>query len=68
WLSILITVMGAWIFIEGFLIFAFGDWFLKFAGKMMGSGRDDGAQRIWAGLSVVIGIAAIFVALVRLQM
>ncbi len=67
WLSILITVLGAWMFIEGVLIFAFGDWFLRFAGKMMGSGRDDGAQRIWAGLSVLIGIAAMFAAFVRLQ-
>ncbi len=63
WLAILITVTGAWIFIEGILIFAFGDWFLKFAGKMMGSG-----SRVWAGLSAAVGVAAIFVALVRLQM
>lgn len=62
WLSILITVMGAWIFVEGVLIFAFGDWFLNFAGKLMGGGL-----RIWAVLSILIGIAAIFAALVRLQ-
>jgi len=62
-LSILITVLGAWIFIEGALILAFGDWFLAFAGKLMG-----GTNRIWAGLSVVIGLGAIFAALVRLQM
>lgn len=61
-LSILITVLGAWIFIEGALILAVGDWFLTFAGKLMG-----GANRIWAGLSVVIGLGAIFAALVRLQ-
>jgi len=67
WLSILITVMGAFMFLEGVAIFAFGDWFLKFAGKMMGTGRDDGAQRIWAGLSVLIGLAAMFIAFVRLQ-
>lgn len=62
-LSILITVLGAWIFIEGALILAVGDWFLTFAGKLMGS-----ASRLWAGLSVVIGLGAIFAALVRLQM
>ncbi|SIN83713.1 hypothetical protein SAMN02745824_1980 [Parasphingorhabdus marina DSM 22363] len=62
WLSILITVLGVWIFLEGVLIFAFGDWFLNFAGKMMGSGL-----RIWAILSLVLGILIIFVALWRLQ-
>ena len=63
WLSILVTVIGAWMFVEGFLILAFGDWFLDFAGKMIGGGL-----RIWAVFSMVIGIAAIFVALVRLQL
>lgn len=62
-LSILITVLGAWIFIEGALILAFGDWFLKFANRLMGA-----ANRLWAGLSIAIGLAAIFAALVRLQM
>ena len=62
-LSILVTVLGGWIVVEGLLILAAGDWFLQFAGKLMGS-----ANRIWAGLSIVLGIAAIFVALVRLQM
>lgn len=62
WLSILITVLGVWIFLEGLLIFAFGDWFLNFAGKMMGSGL-----RIWAIFSLVLGIIIIFVALWRLQ-
>lgn len=62
WLSILITVLGVWMFLEGLLIFAFGDWFLKFAGKMVGSGL-----RIWAIFSLVLGILIIFVALWRLQ-
>tara|TARA_R110000824_G_scaffold93264_3_gene225669 strand:- start:464 stop:871 length:408 start_codon:yes stop_codon:yes gene_type:complete len=61
-LSILITVLGAWIFIEGALILAVGDWFLKFASELMG-----GANRLWAGLSIAIGLAAVFAALVRLQ-
>jgi len=67
WLSILITVMGAFMFLEGMAIFAFGDWFLRFAARMMGSKRDDGSLRIWAGFSVFIGLAAMFVAFVRLQ-
>ncbi len=62
-LSILITVLGAWIFVEGALILAFGDWFLKFAGKLMGA-----TNRIWASFSIAIGLVAIFAALVRLQM
>ena len=61
-LSILITVMGAFIFLEGAMIMAFGDWFIGMAGKMMNAGN-----KIWAGLSVAIGIAAIAVAFVRLQ-
>lgn len=61
-LSILITVLGAWIFIEGALILAVGDWFLNFASKLMGA-----ASRLWAGFSIIIGLAAIFAALVRLQ-
>ncbi|MGB5723059.1 MAG: hypothetical protein WBM39_01485 [Parasphingorhabdus sp.] len=61
-LSILITVVGAWIFIEGALILAVGDWFLNFAGKLMGAGN-----RLWAVLSIALGLAAIFAAMVRLQ-
>lgn len=62
-LSILITVLGAWIFIEGALILAVGDWFLSFASKLMGA-----SNRLWAGLSIALGLLAIFAALVRLQM
>lgn len=61
-LSILITVMGAFIFLEGAMIMAFGDWFMGMAGKMMNAGN-----KIWAGLSVAIGIAAMAIAFVRLQ-
>ncbi len=62
-LAILITVLGAWIFIEGALILAVGDWFLTFASKFL-----RGSNRLWAGLSIAPGLAAIFAALVRLQM
>ena len=61
-LSILITVMAAGIFIEGVLILAAGDWFLEFAGKLIGGGN-----RLWAGLSIALGLAAIFAALVLMQ-
>ena len=62
WLSILITVIGVWILLEGVAILAFGDWFLGFAGRMMGGGA-----RIWALFALVLGILIIFVALWRLQ-
>jgi uncharacterized protein YjeT (DUF2065 family) len=62
-LAILITVLGAWIFIEGALILAVGDWFLKFASKFL-----RGSNRLWAGLSIGLGLGSIFAALVRLQM
>ncbi|AMO72063.1 hypothetical protein [Sphingorhabdus sp. M41] len=62
-LSILISVLGAWIFIEGALILAVGDWFLNVASKMMSA-----ANRLWAGVSIAVGLLAIFAALVRLQM
>lgn len=61
-LSILITVLGGWICVEGALILAFGDWFLKFASKLMG-----GSNRFLAGLSIAVGFGAIFAGLVRLQ-
>ena len=63
WLSILITVLGGWIIIEGLLILAVPDLFLGFAQNMM-----NGPNRVWAALSILIGVAAIFVGLVRLQM
>lgn len=62
-LSILITVMGAFIFLEGAVILAYGDWFMGIAGKLMNSGN-----KIWAGLSIAIGLAAMAVAFVRLQL
>ena len=63
WLSILITVLGGWIIVEGLLILAVPDLFLGFAQNMM-----NGPNRIWAGLSILIGVAAIFIGIIRLQM
>ncbi len=62
WLSILITVIGGWIFIEGMLIMAVGDWFMGFAGRLMGSGA-----RVWPLIAILFGLAAIVTGLVRLQ-
>tara|TARA_R110000824_G_scaffold99123_1_gene236200 strand:- start:1008 stop:1412 length:405 start_codon:yes stop_codon:yes gene_type:complete len=62
WLSILITVIGGWIIIEGMLILALGDWFMGFASRLMSA-----ASRPWAVLSIIFGFAAVFAGLVRLQ-
>lgn len=62
WLSILITVIGGWILVEGMLIMAVGDWFLGFAARLMGKGG-----RAWAMLAILFGLAAAFAGFVRLQ-
>lgn len=62
WLSILITVIGGWIVVEGLLILAAGDWFMGFVGRMMAT-----TSRVWAILSIVISLAAIIAGFVRLQ-
>ena len=62
WLSILITVIGGWIIVEGLLILAFGDWFMQFSARLMGKGG-----RAWAAIAILFGLAAVFAALYRLQ-
>ncbi|WP_417622050.1 hypothetical protein [Parasphingorhabdus sp.] len=62
WLSILVTVIGGWIIIEGMLILALGDWFMNFASRLMGK-----EARFWAVLAIIFSLAAIFAGLVRLQ-
>lgn len=62
WLSILITVIGGWIIIEGMLILAAGDWFMDFSARLMGKGA-----RVWAVLAIIFGLAAAFTGLLRLQ-
>ena len=57
----IIKIIGAWMVIEGALFLAFGDWMLKFAQRLMGSGA-----RIWAIFSILIGLAAIVAAELRL--
>jgi uncharacterized protein YjeT (DUF2065 family) len=62
WLSILITVIGGWIVVEGLLILAVGDWFTGLAGRMMANG-----SRAWSIFAIIFGLAAIFAGFVRLQ-
>lgn len=62
WLSILITVIGGWIIVEGLLILAVGDWFMGFVSRMMVI-----VSPAWALFSIIIGLAAAFAGLVRLQ-
>lgn len=62
WLSVLVTVLGGAMALEGALILAMGDRFLGFARVLIGR-----ASRAWAGLSALIGAALIFIALSRLQ-
>ncbi|MBO6767479.1 MAG: hypothetical protein JJ901_04125 [Erythrobacter sp.] len=61
WLAVLVTVLGGWIAIEGALILAFGDSFLAIARRLMGA-----ANKLWAWLSLLIGVVLIAAALIRL--
>lgn len=60
WLSVVITVMGAGMVLEGVVILAFGKPFLHFASKLIG-----GVNRGWALLSAGIGVVLICVAMLR---
>ncbi|WP_421993088.1 hypothetical protein [Qipengyuania sp.] len=61
WLAVLVTVLGGWIAIEGALILAFGDSFLAIARRLMGA-----ANKLWAWLSLLMGVVLIAAALIRL--
>ena len=61
WLAMLVTVIGGWMVAEGVLILAFGDWFIGFARRLMGA-----ANRVWALASLLLGVALIVAALLRL--
>ncbi len=60
WLSILVTVMGGGMALEGFVILAFGRPFLHFASALIGV-----VNRGWAIIAGVLGLALICVALLR---
>jgi hypothetical protein len=61
WLSVLVTVLGGAMALEGALILAMGDRFLGFARLLIGR-----ASRAWAAVAALMGIALIAVALIRL--
>ena len=58
--SILVTVLGAWILIEGVLFLAFGDVFLRFTGPLMRA-----VNKYWALASAGLGLGLIIWALQR---
>ncbi len=57
WVIVVIKVIGLIMMIEGVLFLAMGDWMVKFSRKLMG-----GPTRIWAGISIALGLAAIIIA------
>ena len=61
WMLVVIKLIGAWMVIEGALFLAFGDFFMGFAKRVMGI-----ANRFWAGLSILLGVAAIVAAELRI--
>ncbi len=60
WLSVLVTVMGGGMALEGVVILAFGKPYLHFASKLIGV-----VNRGWALLSFGIGLVLVCVALLR---
>jgi sterol desaturase/sphingolipid hydroxylase (fatty acid hydroxylase superfamily) len=62
WLAIAVSVIGGIAIAEGLLILAAGERFLNFGRMMLGRGG-----RVWAGLSALLGIALVAVALSRLH-
>lgn len=62
WMSVLVSVLGGIMTLEGALILAIGDRFLGFARWLIGR-----ASRAWALFSALLGIALIAAALIRLE-
>lgn len=60
WLSIVVTVLGGGMVVEGLVILGFGRPFLHFASLMMGA-----VNRVWALLSAGLGIVLVCVAMLR---
>lgn len=61
WLAIAVSVIGAVIVVEGALLLASGDRFIRFSRKAIGT-----ASKSWAGLAALLGAAMIIIALSRL--
>ncbi len=60
WLSVVVTIIGAGMVLEGAIILAWGKPFLHFFSRFLG-----GVNRFWALLSAGIGIVLICLALLR---
>lgn len=60
WLSIVVTVIGGGMVVEGVVILGFGRPFLHFASAMMGA-----VNRAWALLSAGLGLVLVCVAMLR---
>ncbi len=60
WLAVAVSVLGGIITLEGALILAMGDRFLRIARLLLGR-----ASRAWAAVSAIIGIALIVIATLR---
>ncbi len=60
WLSVVVTVMGGGMALEGVVILGFGRPFLHFASLLLGA-----VNRIWALFSGVLGAVLICVAMLR---
>ena len=62
WLAIAVSVIGGIAIAEGLLMLAAGERFIGFVRAMLGRGG-----RVWAGLSALLGVAMVLVAMSRLQ-
>ena len=62
WMLYAVKIIGAWVLIEGALFLAVGDWFIKFARRLMGA-----STKLWAMLAIAFGIAAIIAAELRIS-
>ncbi|GAA0272684.1 hypothetical protein GCM10009127_11360 [Alteraurantiacibacter aestuarii] len=60
WLSVVVTVLGGGMVIEGFILLGWGRSYLHFASKLLGL-----VNRIWAMMAAGIGIVLICVAMLR---
>jgi hypothetical protein len=61
WVSVVVTVLGGGMALEGAIMLAFGDVFMRFSRALIGN-----AGRAWAAFSLIAGIALGAVALARL--
>jgi hypothetical protein len=60
WMVVLIKVIGGWMVLEGALILALGDWVMGLARRLMTA-----APRLWALLSLLLGLGLIAAAIIR---